>query len=955
MAQSLIQPSFAGGELAPNMAARVDTAKYHVGAKTLRNFFVLVSGGVSSRPGTRFVGRAKDSAHPVRLIPFQFSTLQTYVLEFGHQYMRVVMDGGYVLEPSLTVTAITRSAPAVVSYAATMLGAATPANAGVTTSYSPGDTVTLAGGTRSQPAIVTVAATTLLSTVLTGGGSGYAAGDTLTLAGGSATVPASLTVTAVSGGAITAFSLADGGQYSANAAAFTQAATSGTGSGATFGTPLFGAGALSVDVAGSYSATPADPAAQAATSGSGAGLSVTCTWAPWQPLQDGDWVFLAGIGGMSALNSTPATPYVVANAAPGSFALTTLDGAPVDATALPAFTGGGATVARIYTLATPYAGSDLALLKFTQSADVMTLCHPAYPPTDLDRTQHWAWRLVPITFQPKVSPPAGTAATPKGGGGSQYYSYVVTALGPTEESLPSAAANCQNASLNQDTGVINTVSWVAVAGATGYRVYKAPVGTTGPIPAGAIYGYIGATSGTGFDDANIEADATTTPPQGVNPFTDGNNPGCVTYYQQRKVFGGSASQPETLWMSQSGNFDNMDVSSPSQDDDAITATLASCQVNAIKHLVSVNGLLALTASGSFMVSGGGSNAVLTPTQTVVLPQAYNGCSDVPPLVINYDILFVQAMGSIVRDLSYNFYVNLYTGTDLTVLSSHLFFGHQILEWCWAEEPYKLVWAVRDDGVALALTYLKEQDIYAWSHHDTLGRFASVTSVPEGSEDSVYFVVSRLIPGVNGGQPVQYIERLSSRNFLSYGPPAAPGAPPSLQADVTQGWFVDCGLKYQGAPTSTVAGLAHLEGAEVSILADGSVQPPQTVNGGTISLQHPAATVIVGLPFTADLATLDIDAGEPTIQGKRKKISAVTLRLENSRGLKVGPDADSLVEIKERGDQGYGQPIPLTTGDERILIAPSWNTAGSIWVRQDNPLPATVLGVIPEIRIGDAPG
>jgi len=853
MAIPVIQASFAGGELAPALWARVDQAKYHVGAKTLRNFFVHPSGGASNRPGTKFVGRVKDGAHPVRLIPFQFSTVQTYVLEFGHHYLRVVMNGGHVLEPTVAVTAIALASPCVV----------------------------------------------------TAPGHGYA---------------------------------------------------------------------------------------------------------------NGDEVFLAGIGG-----GLTGERFRVAAATASTFQLLTLDGVAVDATEFGAYAGGG-TAARVYTLATPYDGADLARLKYTQSADVMTLCHPSYPPTDLSRTQHWLWTLSTVAFRAAIAAPNGTSATAHGGG-SQYYAYVVTAVtdAPSEESLPSVAAGCQNAALNQNTGVINTIGWSPVNGASRYHVYKGPIGTTGPVPAGAVYGYIGSTTGISFDDANIEADATQTPPQGQNPFatrpidtvtvtasgsgytnpsltvsdptgagavlvaatsggaiasvyvqnggagytnptvvisdsagtgavlsatvaTDDNYPGCVGYYQQRKVFAGSSIEPESIWMTQPGNFRNMDFSAPTRDDDSITLTIAAQQVNAIKNLVSVNALLVLTESGAFKISAGSQTGVLTPSATIVTPQSYNGCADLPPLVIESDILYVQAKGSTVRDLSYNFYADLYTGNDITVLSPHLFFGHRLVDWCWAEEPFKLVWAVRDDGALLSLTYLKNQDVMAWCRHDTQGAFLSVASVSEGMENAVYFVVSRTIPGVNGGQPVVTVERLASRNLLTGG-----------DADIAKAWFVDCGLQYAGAPASRISGLGHLEGATVAILADGGVSPPQTVTGGAVTLSHPASVVTVGLPYVAELRSLDIEAGDPTLQGRRKKISAVTVRLENSRGISIGHDEDTLTPVKERSTEGYSQATALRTGDERMVLPPLWDCHGSILIRQDSPLPCTVLAVIPELWAGDAPG
>ena len=937
MGQLTIQPSFAAGELAPSLWARVDLAKYHVGAKTLRNFFVLASGGAANRPGTAYVGRCKDSTHRVRLIPFQFSTLQTYVLEFGQQYMRVIMDGGYVLEPGIAVYGATQSPGCVVS--------------------------------------------------------------------------------ALNHG-----------------------------------------------------------------------------------FNNGDWVYISGVTGMTPINSSAAQVYLVSNATANNFVITDLDGNPVNSTQCPPYAGGG-TVARIYTMATPYLGSDLALLKFTQSDDVMTLCHPSYPPQDLTRTQHWAWSLAQISFQPHIQPPVLTTVTGNNGTGPWYYSYVVTAVtnNPAEESLASNIVTVSTTQLNQNTGVQNTLTWSALPNASYYRVYKAnPCYNQAPAN-GSSYGYIGTTCATSFADTNIGPDFTDTPPRGVNPFlgapissvsmtatgsgypsnarltvidqngtgalltptvtggkitgvtvvnggelytsptiavtggtgallslmfqddgsgygtfmlagvqiinggsgyiaptitapggavmtphaTNGvitsvtinnqgggmvgteralvvdhvpgsgaifsitlaqtfNNPGCVTYFQQRKIFGGGNTNPDTLWMTQPGAFTNMDTSNPSQATDAITISIANRQVNAVTQLVSVNALLALTASGAFKISGGAQGAPITPSQIVAAPQAYNGCSDVPPIVINNDILYVSAKGARVRDLAYNFYADIYTGSDMTVLSPHLFFGHQILEWAYVEEPFNLVWAVREDGILLGFTYLKEQDIYAWTRHDTQGAFLSVASIAEGPEDAAYVIVSRTIPGVNGGNPVQYVERFHSRNFLTNG-----------IADITQAWFVDCGLQYSGPPTSTVSGLNHLNGLTVVALADGNVVSGLTVSGGQIALPHPASTITVGLPYSADLQTLDLEISAPTIQGRRKKITAVTVRLENSRGLKIGYNSTNLAEIKERTNQNYGQPIPLTTGDEHIVIPQDWNAQGDLWVRQDNPLPATVLAIIPESNLGNS--
>ena len=164
-------------------------------------------------------------------------------------------------------------------------------------------------------------------------------------------------------------------------------------------------------------------------------------------------------------------------------------------------------------------------------------------------------------------------------------------------------------------------------------------------------------------------------------------------------------------MTKPGDFKNMDVTNPSESSDSITATIAATQVNAIAWMVPMNNLVVLTQSGSWLIVGGtpAQPQAVTPINCVLVPQTFVGCSpNVPPIVVNYDILYVQSKGSIVRDLAYNFWANIYTGTDMSILSNHLFFGHNIMRWCYAEQPFYQVWAVRDDGILLSFTYLRSR-------------------------------------------------------------------------------------------------------------------------------------------------------------------------------------------------------------------------------------------------------
>lgn len=792
---AVIQSSFAAGELSSAVSARVDLAKYRAGLALARNFFIMAYGGAATRPGTAICGRCKQlPPTKPRDIPFIYGTLQAYMLEFGDFYMRPLMNGGYILEPSFVIAGVTRANPGVFHIV----------------------------------------------------GHGYAPGDQ---------------------------------------------------------------------------------------------------------------VFINGAAGMPQINSTAGYQYKVATVPDvDHVTFTDLDGNAVNTTAFGVYTGGG-VAARLFTLVTPYAVADLPLLKYTQSADVMTLTHPNYAPRDLTRTEHWVWTLSSITFAAQVQVPTSVVLTQLGSAATTLdFYYVVTALtdAPAEESLPTVAAVVKNEALNQNTGINNQVAWTAPA--TGPTPTRYNVFGSRPVLHGAaaptVFGYIGQTTSTSFVDTNIAPDYTQAPPSHANPFSGSNYPGCSSYFQGRKAFAAPAAFPETIYLTQSNNFKNMDVHIPVQDNDAVTASLTAQQVNAIKHLLSMNNaLLALTSSGAWMISGGSQSDVVTPASIVATAQAFNGCADVPPIPVNYDILYVQARGSKVRDLAYNFYVNLYTGNDISVLSNHLFFGYQIVEWCYQEEPYYQILAVRNDGQILSFTYLKEQDVYAWTHYDTPGNtgtdlYQSISSIPEGQENAVYMVVERTIPGVNAGAPVYYQERQASRNFYTNG-----------AADVTKPWCVDSGIEYVGAPTRVITGLDHLNGCMVSILADGSVQRKRLVVNGKITLDAACSRVIVGLGFVCQLQTLRLDTGEPTIQGKRKKISRCSLITQDTRGLKMAPmtangGVGPLREFKERSTQNYGAPIPLKTGLISMILSPQWQLDGSVFMQQDNPLPATVLACIPNVMVGN---
>lgn len=594
-------------------------------------------------------------------------------------------------------------------------------------------------------------------------------------------------------------------------------------------------------------------------------------------------------------------------------------------------------------LTTPYTAAALASLRFVQANDILTVCHPDYAAYELRRLGLTSWTFTAITYGTKLAAPTGVTTTPQGGAppgtptpSQRSYTYGVTAVSsrPADESALTAAAAVTNYALgyNDQSGVQNVVSWSAVTGAEYYNVYRKWQG---------VWAFVGSTTDLSFTDVNTLPDTATTPPENDNPFAGGNNPVTVCYHQQRRVFGGAKNFPQALYFSRAGNFDSMDVCQPTRPDDAIVASLVARENNAIRHLIPLQDLLVLTAAAAWTVTG--NQGVITPADLIVRPQAYTGASEAQPVTINYDVLYVREGGGGLTGLAYDFNAGGFTTRDLSALSSHLFSGATVKEMAWAGEPHKLLWAVLTDGTMLGFTYLREQDVYAWHRHDTAGRVLSVATVKEGGQDVLYLAVARNI-GPGGAQRTT-IERMRPRavNAASY--------------DVREGWFVDCGLQYRGAPATTISGLSHLEGQTVSILADGNVQVPRAVSGGAITLDRAASVVTVGLAYTAELRTLPLDApGGPSLFGKRKRVSTLRVMMENTRGLEAalldsGYDPDWR-EFKERRSEAWGSPTDLLTGSEEVTLPPAWSTEAVLAVRQTRPLPATVLGVMPDVTVGD---
>lgn len=408
-------------------------------------------------------------------------------------------------------------------------------------------------------------------------------------------------------------------------------------------------------------------------------------------------------------------------------------------------------------------------------------------------------------------------------------------------------------------------------------------------------------------------------------------PRCVTLYQDRLVFASSPSYPLNVWLSATGDYYNFRTEADNDSDDgAITITLTSQTMNNINSLISKNDLLGFSEGGVWKINSRSAVSGLSSDTVYAQQQNFEGSKAMLPLIVNNHFLYVLDLGSTVRDLSYNYNMDSYVGDDITLLARHLFSNHEIVSWCYAQEPDSLVYMVRDDGVLITLTYVKDQEVYAFSKHTTQGLFRAVGAIRGSSISDVYFVVER------GGK--LYIEVAGNR----------------LEEDTTQLCFMDCSAVYSGGEVNTISGLDFLEGYKVQVLADGSEFPDVVVKDGTIKLFRPASTVRVGLGYNKSITTLDLDLPRDDGTGfaRKKSIGDIKVQLKKSYGgtVKVIGD-DRAFDTIDFLPQKYNEPLVLQSGVKKTSANASWLFDAKISVSSDRCVPLNVLAIMADVGIG----
>ena len=571
------------------------------------------------------------------------------------------------------------------------------------------------------------------------------------------------------------------------------------------------------------------------------------------------------------------------------------------------------------------------------------------------------------------------------------------------------------------SGYNKTTTTVSVSGGGGSGFVGIAIVNNG----GAIIGVRILNPGSGYSSPTVSftvgtgATATATA-----RATTGIYPRISTIFQQRQMYAATTAEPLNLRGSRPRLLSNFDEAEVSVDNDPIDVEIDAPKFVPIRHLVPTRSGLLIFGSDNIYQLKSNDNSAVTPLNAIADPESFTGSSSVEPLQIDTDILYIENEGTTVRLLQYTDYTKVYAGTDMSILSNHLMTPHHyIIDWDYEKEPFKVVKAVRSDGIQLQFTIVPEQNVFAWTRITTKGLFKYVKSIRANNHDTTYVIVERYI----NGRWTKFLEEFADREpaECTCGTPEidsffcvdcglstvdtfpaatlTPGATTGtgvtftasasvfvsgdvgkvirvggglatitaytsgteVTADITEDITrvldqdssntpipIESGMWTLNPKITTVTGLWHLEGEAVSILADGDVVENKTVTDGQVTLATAASKIHIGLPYTCVARTLPLTAQNLVIEGKRRRVVGAAVHLHETRGLEVGATLDAMYNMKDRTTEAWGVPTQLRSDTSWQAVEASYDEDGQTYYRQTYPLPATILGFVTQVEIGD---
>lgn len=493
---------------------------------------------------------------------------------------------------------------------------------------------------------------------------------------------------------------------------------------------------------------------------------------------------------------------------------------------------------------------------------------------------------------------------------------------------------------------------------------------------------------------------------GTDSWTSTNGyPTVGALHQQRLWAGGVNTNPVTIYASESGLQDAFGAGT--SDSDALEFDLSGKEISKVSWMGNIRGQLVIGTTGSEITVDSGGGGPITPTAIDPQPRGSRGSNLQQPVSLDNEVLYVQRSGQKLNTIRYNFEIDNYESKDLLFFAEHLTNNTTIKEVAYAQDPDRSIFAVLNDGSMLVSTYLREEEVVAWTKWTTDGSFESVNTISTGENDEVWVIVKRTI----NGSTKRYVERLDTSSgednldgfsdcYLTYSNPktivsitkANPGVVTAtshgysngdrvkivggdmtevigrtfLVANKTSDTFQLTDIDSNNVNTTsyttyvsggevhklvnTISGLSHLEAKTVQIKVDGAVHDDKTVSGGSITLDSYGYEVVVGLGYTTTIETLpkefQIDIGSS--QGQQTRPVRPVLRFYKSSIPEVNGEFVPARSPTDLMDSALG----LFTGDIKYG-ALTWKDGydSTLTIEISRPLPMVLLGIFGSVEGG----
>lgn len=558
-------------------------------------------------------------------------------------------------------------------------------------------------------------------------------------------------------------------------------------------------------------------------------------------------------------------------------------------------------------LDTPYQEADLfALDCSTQSADVLWIFHPSYPPAVVERlsANSWSYSLALPGQQPGEPAYRGTLNTIKTG-----YSGLGQSITAITQANPCSVS----------------IAATTIIFPQGTRVYMNLIGGMEELNQGEFI-VDNPTLGSGtlnffIKDPNTGADVDSsgyvTYVAGgfvveVVPLfnSTGNYPGCGTLYQQRLCVGGSNNNPTQLNGSVEGDYPDF-IADPNEEDYAFQFTLVSNQVNQLLNMIGTPNALMIGTSGGVWIVNGSSGTSLSSSNVNASQQSSIGVSALQPQLVNGSAIFVSRSTRIVTFMVYSFVTNAWDNTDLTRLNRNITIGSSqttsgIAQTAFQVEPYPIFWAVRNDGQLIGLVFNTQDQVYGWFRIKMESGLIESVAVVSGQdqEDQIAVVVNRTINGV--------VQR-----FVEY------FMPQEIFGQLSNAFYLHSGLQLNLGPASAITGITQANPPVVTSPAHGFVTGYVLSITGVVGMVAPNGQPINNSPNSAYIVTV-IDANNFSLNGM--DTTAFTGYVSGGSAIRVTNQVSGMQHLIGQTVVAVGDGAKIFTGvvpSNGIVVFPSY--------------------------------